>query len=587
MNSKKLISVVLSALLLMTSVLCVSAAKPTASISKVTTQASNVLVEVTTEATDGIMTVILTDSTGSKLVDMDQSNVYTTNAQGESIYAFTLSVQPKAYTPLWGSATSLDLVVKVGGNVAEATREFTFYDPTDLVAFYNMLDGAPKEDIYGLFTNDTTDGYYLDYILSYDLTDYLALDDRARSLVEAEIAGWNLATDIAGLSATETLFNGNMDAVIQRATCIDSNVGFDGWKAVVDQAVMDTILDTKVYFNSVTPEAVYDFMVLADVPNLSSDAVIQTTFDGAVLLAAAVELDAVTLNTIFDFYKGEGSVTVDSTKYTTVCNAGKAEDLFRALKAKPSAGKPNNTISQMEENMDDILDEIIEGLSEPAPGPGGGGGGTGSNPTPPKGDQGVSISGNGGNSTPNQSNVDFADLGQAEWARTAIEALAEKGIISGRGDGKFYPNDTVTREELVKIVVTAFGGLDESADADFADVTKDRWSYRYIASANRLDIVTGVGANKFNPAGLMTREDLAVIVYRAAVLAGMKDGSHTLSFTDAGNVAGYAKAAVTQLAGKNIINGMGDGTFAPKTTVTRAQAAKMIYELLAYIGGVN
>ena len=139
----------------------------------------------------------------------------------------------------------------------------------------------------------------------------------------------------------------------------------------------------------------------------------------------------------------------------------------------------------------------------------------------------------------------------------------------------------MTREEFVKLIIVAFQAFNDAASASFEDVLKDRWSYPYIASAVTSGLITGLDETTFNPEGIMTREDMAVILYRACKRAGLAAQDTAADFTDADEIAEYAKEAVGRLAGQKIINGMGDGTFLPKGTVTRAQAAKAVYELLA------
>lgn len=83
----------------------------------------------------------------------------------------------------------------------------------------------------------------------------------------------------------------------------------------------------------------------------------------------------------------------------------------------------------------------------------------------------------------------------------------------------------------------------------------------------------GIGSN-------ITREDMAVIAYRTAVVCGlMEDGERESEFVfeDDAQISDYAKTAVYRLAEEEIINGVGDDYFAPKSNLTRAQAAKIIY----------
>lgn len=179
----------------------------------------------------------------------------------------------------------------------------------------------------------------------------------------------------------------------------------------------------------------------------------------------------------------------------------------------------------------------------------------------------------------------FADLEDADWAKENIVRLAKAGIINGKGDGKFYPNDLVSREEFVKIIVTGFGLSDDTARIDFADVAADRWSYQYIASANKAGLINGVTDDAFSPDGKLSREGMAVIMYRLAEKLGLELKASEEEFTDGDAIADYAKDAVSALFGSGIINGMGDGTFAPTATVTRAQAAKIVCSLLDAVGG--
>ena len=83
----------------------------------------------------------------------------------------------------------------------------------------------------------------------------------------------------------------------------------------------------------------------------------------------------------------------------------------------------------------------------------------------------------------------------------------------------------------------------------------------------------------------MSRQDMAVVIYRTAEKLGLKISGEAESFADSSDISDYAKDAVKALTAKGIINGMGDGTFAPKATVTRAQAAKVIYGLIELVGG--
>lgn len=219
---------------------------------------------------------------------------------------------------------------------------------------------------------------------------------------------------------------------------------------------------------------------------------------------------------------------------------------------------------------------VTESRKKPTPGsntPGGGGGG--------------STGGNMGNSVPagrvndnTQEDKYFNDLGGFDWAEKAINNLAEKNIINGRGDNKFEPSSPVSREEFVKMIVLASGKYDESAEADFTDVNKNAWYYRYVASAFKNSIVSGMENGQFGVGQNITREDMAVIIAR---LMGYNAASeyNAGTFTDDSEISDYAKTAVAFASKMGIIEGA-DGKFNPKESLTRTEAAVVLSRFMSY-----
>jgi hypothetical protein len=178
----------------------------------------------------------------------------------------------------------------------------------------------------------------------------------------------------------------------------------------------------------------------------------------------------------------------------------------------------------------------------------------------------------------------FADIA-GHPGRAAIEALAARGAINGKADGKFDPDGAVTRAEFAKIA-TLILGLPERTEAIFTDVAAGQWHCSPVATAHRYGIVNGDGGGKFNPDGDITRQDAAVMVARAAKLAGMDTGlgadavRDALSrFGDYRTVAGYAAEALAFCFGAGILD---DGEFdiQPARPATRAEIAEMAYRLL-------
>lgn len=177
----------------------------------------------------------------------------------------------------------------------------------------------------------------------------------------------------------------------------------------------------------------------------------------------------------------------------------------------------------------------------------------------------------------------FSDLADAAWAREAVTSLYNKGIINGKTASSFAPNDDITRAEFAKIVVKAFGLEDANATvSQFSDVATSDWYYTAVASAYSKGIIKGYENGTFGVNDKITRQDMAVIIYRAAQAAGksiaaVKNGT---VFDDAADIAAYASEAVSVLNKGGIINGMTATTFAPTATATRAQAAQMIYGIV-------
>lgn len=174
----------------------------------------------------------------------------------------------------------------------------------------------------------------------------------------------------------------------------------------------------------------------------------------------------------------------------------------------------------------------------------------------------------------------FDDIDDVGWAVESIVELAQKGIINGKGDRLFYPNDNITREEFVKIIVKTFFENAELSDKNFDDVSDGEWYAEFVKKACGEGIINGIGENIFGTGMNITREDMAVIAYRTALKSGKMKESERVSgfiFADDEQISDYAKTAVYALYDAGIINGVSEDEFAAKDYLTRAQAAKIIY----------
>ena len=114
------------------------------------------------------------------------------------------------------------------------------------------------------------------------------------------------------------------------------------------------------------------------------------------------------------------------------------------------------------------------------------------------------------------------------------------------------------------------------SEKSFADVTLNAWYAPYIASLCERSVINGIEENKFGVGMNVTREDFAVMIYRALNLTEVGDNN----FTDKESISPYAVSAVNALYEKRIVAGFEDGSFKPKANITRAEGAKIIYNVL-------
>lgn len=180
----------------------------------------------------------------------------------------------------------------------------------------------------------------------------------------------------------------------------------------------------------------------------------------------------------------------------------------------------------------------------------------------------------------------FTDMISVPWAVESVTALSEHGIVNGVGDGKFAPNDNVTREQLVKMLVSGFGIDTGNSSCDFSDVLSGEWYYKYISAGVDSGMVNGIGNGLFGVGRAISREDICVMAYRCLTAHGVTLNGEGKSFGDSDSISDYAIEAVNSLSGAGIINGNENGQFLPKNTATRAEAAKIIYGVLKLSGKI-
>ncbi len=181
-------------------------------------------------------------------------------------------------------------------------------------------------------------------------------------------------------------------------------------------------------------------------------------------------------------------------------------------------------------------------------------------------------------------NIAFDDIDSVEWATVAIHALADRGIINGKEPRKFAPNDSVTREEFVKILIGAMNMQNLSYNENaFSDVPDNAWFVSFVNIARENGLVNGIGNSMFGTGRNITRQDMVVMLYNALKYKNADITIKPLDFADSDKIADYAKEAVSALYGMGAVNGVSATEFDPLGTATRAQAAKVIYGVISHL----
>ena len=231
---------------------------------------------------------------------------------------------------------------------------------------------------------------------------------------------------------------------------------------------------------------------------------------------------------------------------------------------------------------DPIIDDEDTKPSEPTPippsppthgggGSGGGGGGFTPKPTPTPEEPTEIIE---------EPDI-FIDISDVAWAHDAIKLLYERGVISGDGNRRFYPNNPVKREEFVKMIVTALKIPLSNEKAPFGDVMEGAWYTEYINAAYKAGIIKGIDDNKFGIGADIKRQDIAVIIARA--VENLPGEGNNIIFNDEHTIDSYAVASVNKLREAGILKGDENKNFNPKSSATRAETAKIFGTLLAKI----
>lgn len=167
------------------------------------------------------------------------------------------------------------------------------------------------------------------------------------------------------------------------------------------------------------------------------------------------------------------------------------------------------------------------------------------------------------------------------WSHEGLDYCITEGLMGGTSRVTISPDMLATRAQIVQLLWAAAGRPETTGTLPFTDVAPGAWYYAAVRWAYRTGLVGGTSATTFDPDAFVSRQDFAVILYGQAGRPAA-DGAVLAAFSDAGQVAGYARTALAWAVNRRFIGGVGTaaGTLlAPRGSATRAQAATI---LMAY-----
>lgn len=174
----------------------------------------------------------------------------------------------------------------------------------------------------------------------------------------------------------------------------------------------------------------------------------------------------------------------------------------------------------------------------------------------------------------------FKDISANAWYTNAVQYVYDNGIMKGMSDDTFAPSTSMTRAMVAQIMYAQAGSPAVSGDMPFTDVPAGKWYYDAVLWATQNSVVAGMGDGTFAPNSNITRQEYAAILYRYEKSPAV---SGSLNFPDADTVSSWAKDAVLWANQNGIISGTANNGVTlldPKGTATRAQSAMILMNYL-------
>jgi len=184
--------------------------------------------------------------------------------------------------------------------------------------------------------------------------------------------------------------------------------------------------------------------------------------------------------------------------------------------------------------------------------------------------------------------ITFEDI-KGHWAKADIDRLASRLLIQGKSESFFQPEAAITRAEFITLLVRSLGLKEMAGATSFADVSAGAWYEGWLGAAVAAGLAEGYADGSFRPDATVSREEMSVLLARAMSCAGFTmsatgdDTSLLEGFSDGDTIASWARSHTAELTRLHILRGMDGERFAPKASMTRAQAAAVVGRMLAAV----
>jgi hypothetical protein len=179
----------------------------------------------------------------------------------------------------------------------------------------------------------------------------------------------------------------------------------------------------------------------------------------------------------------------------------------------------------------------------------------------------------------------YNDVAISAWYYKAVKYVTQGNIMIGTGEGKFSPDMPITRAMFAQIIYNYSGKPAITINSPFDDVLPDSWYYNAVVWASSKGIVAGYGNNLFGPDDLITREQMAVLLYNFAKSLGIdvEDDDDLSGYTDADIISEWARPAIGWAVSNGVIKGRTSETIVPDGNATRAEAATLLMQFIELV----